>query len=110
MNNTSIKSNLVKPISRFVLRRPARIGTVYQETETKFIVDVLQLVPEHFTTSHPLTAFLHIDDMCDELEFHKFYVKAYGVSLYFPDYENSSMEWASYVFSAMPEDLSGVTA
>lgn len=110
MKKSNTKNVLLKSMSKFVLRRPARIGTVYQETETKFIVDVVQLVPEGFAMSHPLTAILHIDVLCDELEFYKHYLKTYGVSLHFPDYENSGMEWASYVFSAMPEDLREVTA
>lgn len=95
--------------SRFVLRRPARIGTVYQEKEEQFLVDVVQFVPEHFIHSHPLTLCLHLNDICDELQFHNAYLKAYGISFHFPEYEASSMNWSSYVFSNQPDDLGEVS-
>lgn len=93
----------------YVLRRPARIGTVFQEKAEYFLIDVVQLIPEHYSHSHPVTLYLHLDQVCDELQFHNAYLKAYSISLHFPEYETSSLNWASYVFSNMPAELGEVT-
>ena len=92
----------------FVLRRPARIGAVFQEKEERFLIDVVQIIPEYYSHSHPVTLYLHLDQVCDELQFHNAYLKAYSISFYFPEYETSSLNWASYVFSNMPADLGEV--